>query len=155
MSYVQKILQPGEHLAAVGRLHWIIYKDAVIALVLSLVLLWIAAVPTLGSGTASMTRLGGLTLATAAAWLGIKAWFDQWITEIAVTDRRVIYKRGFIKRFTAEMNMDKIESVAVTQSILGRLLDYGTIHVRGTGDGLEHLHRIRSPIALRNCIIAR
>jgi uncharacterized membrane protein YdbT with pleckstrin-like domain len=52
-----------------------------------------------------------------------------WITEIAVTDRRIIYKRGFINRHTEEMNMDKVASVDVDQSILGRILDYGTVHV--------------------------
>jgi uncharacterized membrane protein YdbT with pleckstrin-like domain len=72
-----------------------------------------------------------------------------------VTNLRVIDKRGFIKRYTAEMNMDKIESVTVTQSILGRMLDYGSVHVRGTGVGIEHLHQIRAPIMLRNCITAR
>ena len=55
------------------------------------------------------------------------AWFIRWITEFAVTDRRVISKRGFIMRDTDEMNMDKVESVDVDQSILGRLLDYGTV----------------------------
>ena len=64
-----------------------------------------------------------------------RAWFARWITEIAVTDRRIIYKRGFIWRHTEEMNMDKVPSVDVDQSILGRMLDYGTIHVIGTGGG--------------------
>ena len=50
-----------------------------------------------------------------------------------MTDRRVIYKRGFITRHTVEMNMDKVASVDVDQSILGRMLDYGTVHVIGTG----------------------
>ena len=50
-----------------------------------------------------------------------------------MTDRRIIYKRGFISRHTEEMNMDKVASVDVDQSILGRILDYGTIHVIGTG----------------------
>ena len=94
-------------------------------------------------------------LAVASAGLAIGAWFAQWTTEIAVTNRRVISKRGFIRRHTAEMNMDKIESVTVSQSILGRILDYGSIHVRGTGEGIETLNRIRAPIALRNCITAR
>jgi uncharacterized membrane protein YdbT with pleckstrin-like domain len=97
-------------------------------------------------------EVSGLILLAASMLLFAKAWFDQWITEIAVTNRRVIYKRGFIKRYTVEMNMEKIESVTVTQSILGRLLDYGTIHIRGTGVGMEHLHKIASPISLRNCI---
>jgi len=43
----------------------------------------------------------------------------------------------------------------VDQSVLGRLLDYGSIHILGTGEGLEHLHKVRSPIELRNCITAR
>jgi uncharacterized membrane protein YdbT with pleckstrin-like domain len=98
------------------------------------------------------------------------AWFIRWITEIAVTDRRIIYKRGFINRHTEEMNMDKVASVDVDQSILGRILDYGTVHVLGTGGsqavdransdrsvarGIEHLHRIASPLALRNAITAK
>ena len=53
------------------------------------------------------------------------------------------------------MNMDKVESVDVDQSMLGRMLGYGTIHVLGTGQGIEHLHRIANPIALRNAIIAK
>jgi uncharacterized membrane protein YdbT with pleckstrin-like domain len=72
-----------------------------------------------------------------------------------VTDRRVIYKRGFINRRTAEMHMDKVESVDVDQSVLGRLLDYGTIYVKGTGQGFEPLQRIAAPIEFRNAIIAK
>jgi uncharacterized membrane protein YdbT with pleckstrin-like domain len=53
------------------------------------------------------------------------------------------------------MNMDKIESVDVDQSILGRLLNYGTIHVLGTGEGIESLRRIAAPLALRNAITAK
>jgi uncharacterized membrane protein YdbT with pleckstrin-like domain len=74
-------------------------------------------------------------------------------TEIAVTDRRIIYKRGLIQRHTIEINMDKVESVDVDQSILGRLFDYGTITVRGTGEGIEPLRNISTPIALRNAVM--
>ena len=80
---------------------------------------------------------------------------SAWITEFAVTDRRVIYKCGFISRHTVEMNMDKIESVDVDQSLLGRMLNYGTIHVLGTGEGIESLRRIAAPLALRNAITAK
>ena len=87
-----------------------------------------------------------------------------------MTDRRIIYKRGFINRHTEEMNMDKVASVDVDQSILGRILDYGTVHLMGTGGGqavdrtgsersvergIEHLHRIAAPLALRNAIAAK
>ena len=87
--------------------------------------------------------------------VGIMAWFKQWTTEIVVTNHRVIYKKGFIRRHTAEMNMDKVESVTVDQTIMGRVLDYGAVDIRGTGEGFEHLHGIGSPLVLRNAILAR
>ena len=65
------------------------------------------------------------------------------------------------------MNMDKVASVDVDQSILGRMLDYGTVHVIGAGGaqnaaklrrsfaGIEHWHRVASPLALRSAITAK
>jgi len=156
-GYLAKILQPGEDLLAVGRLHWIIYKDAAIALALSGVLFWMAANGRWRGSEETVQMLivtGAFFLMIAALCLAVRAWFEGWITEIAVTNQRVIYKHGFIRRHTVEMNMNKIESVTVTQSILGRMLSYGSIHVRGTGVGIEHLHRIAAPIALRNRIVA-
>jgi uncharacterized membrane protein YdbT with pleckstrin-like domain len=156
MSYVTKILRPDEHLLVVGRLHWIIYKNAVLAVLVSIFTLHLARTYQDTNQTlAALMAVVCVVLLVAGAVIAIRTWFEQWTTEIAVTNRRVIYKRGFIRRHTAEMNMDKIESVTVTQSILGRMLDYGTIHVRGTGEGIERLSRIRAPIALRNCITAR
>jgi Bacterial PH domain/GYF domain 2 len=157
-GYLAKILQPGERVLTIGRLHWIIYKDAVIAAALSGAFFWMAA-----SGRWSASEqivqlfivMSAFVLFFAAIGLAIRSWFEGWITEIAVTNQRVIYKTGFIRRQTVEMNMDKIESVTVTQSILGRMLNYGSIHVRGTGVGIEHLHRIAAPITLRNRIVAR
>ena len=51
--------------------------------------------------------------------------------------------------------MDKIESVKINQSILGRILDYGDVRILGTGEGLETLHTIASPTELRNSITER
>jgi hypothetical protein len=157
-GYLTKILQPGERVLATGRLHWIIYKDAAIACVLSAVLFWMAVSGRWGQPE-ELIQLSivaaAFLLLFVAVCLAIGAWFEGWITEIAITNQRVIYKRGFIRRHTVEMNMDKVESVTVAQSILGRMLNYGSIHVRGTGVGIEHLHRIAAPIALRNRIVAR
>ena len=86
------------------------------------------------------------------AALLIQEWLEWWVTEIAVTNRRVIYKKGFIRRQTNEMNMDKVESVRIDQSILGRMLGYGTVTILGTGEGFETLRTIASPIELRNSI---
>ena len=91
-------------------------------------------------------------LALVAVGLLIQQWFRWWITEIAVTDRRVIYKKGFIRRQTNEMNMDKVESVKIDQSIIGRMLDFGDVAILGTGEGFETLRTIATPIELRNSI---
>ena len=72
-----------------------------------------------------------------AVMSAIHAWFIRWITEIAITDKRVIYKRGFINRPTVETNMDKVATVDVDQSVLGRLLNYGTVTVKGNRSDLR------------------
>jgi uncharacterized membrane protein YdbT with pleckstrin-like domain len=147
MSYVREILRPDEKLLATGNIHWIIYWPAIALMALAVISLSVL-------GFASI-RIIFLLLALAAIFFAIKEWLQQWITEIAVTDRRVIVKTGLIRRHTAEMNMDKVESVTVYQSVLGRLLGYGSVHVRGTGEGLGHLDYISSPILLRNSITAK
>ena len=91
----------------------------------------------------------------AAFLLTLRAWFHRWTTEVLVTDRRVIYARGFIQRHTVEINMDKIESVDVDQSIMGRTFNYGDVTIRGTGQTFEPLRQIDRPIAFRNEVTAR
>ncbi len=155
MSYVRSVLQPDEKLIVVGKLHWIVYMHAILWLVVGLIV--VALEDRFQIGDAQGFLLYGTSLVFGVGFLVAfaHAWFVRWITELAVTDRRVIYKCGFISRHTAEMNMDKIESVDVDQSLLGRMLGYGTIHVLGTGQSIESLQRIASPLALRNAITAK
>src|SRR5476649_2758554 len=155
MSYVRSVLQPNEKILIIGKLHWILYVPALLAL-LVVITLAVAKYKFEDGRTlhylflVAITLFGGITVVCL-----VRAWFVRWITEFAVTDRRVIYKRGFISRHTVEMNMDKIESVDVDQSLLGRLFNYGTIHVLGTGQGIESLRRIGAPLELRNAITAK
>src|SRR6202035_3793946 len=72
--------------------------------------------------------------------------------EFAVTNKRVILKTGFIQKETAEMFLNKIESVGVDQSIGGRIAGFGTIVIRGTGGTLEPFHRVSSPLEFRRQI---
>ena len=130
MSYVNSVLQPGERIIMRGRLHWIVYWHAILFLVLGVVLV---AWSRRRHGRRARSRSPPSRSARCSSCRSLHAWFIRWITEIAVTDRRIIYKRGFINRHTEEMNMDKVASVDVDQSILGRMLDYGTVHVIGTG----------------------
>ena len=151
--YVQEILQPGETVAFTGKVHWIIYLSAALFFLGGVAILIFGATATLADRPL-INVISGFTFVLAVL-SAVRAWFARWTTEIAVTDRRIIYKRGFIRRHSIEMNMDKVESIDVDQSILGRAFDYGDVTVRGTGAGLEPLRTIDSPIEFRNCIIAR
>lgn len=151
-TYLEHILQPGETVRFNGTLHWVIFVPGFVLLV-------IAAVALVGLATHPAGHITVLWIVAAAALaLGIlhliSAWIMRLSTEIAVTNRRVIYKTGLVSRRTVEMNMDKVESVDVAQGIIGRVLNYGTVLIRGTGAGLEPLQRIAQPLALRNAITA-
>jgi uncharacterized membrane protein YdbT with pleckstrin-like domain len=91
-------------------------------------------------------------VALVALYWTIRAWFHRLATETDVTNLRVVHKTGIIKRRTFEIALDKVESVDVNQSILGRLLNYGDVTIMGVGEGRE---TIASPLAFRNAITAR
>jgi uncharacterized membrane protein YdbT with pleckstrin-like domain len=150
MRYIQRILQPGESLIYQGRIHWIIYLPAAVLLVLAGIALSRAGV----SRGMNWVLVAGMC-ATVGALAGISAWIKRWTTEIDVTDRRIVYKRGLIRRHTVEMNMDKVESVDVDQTVLGRMLNFGNVTIRGTGTGIEPLFNVEAPLQFRNHVTAR
>jgi len=70
-------------------------------------------------------------------------------TELVITNRRIIAKVGFFSRHTVELNLSKIESIGVSQSILGRILDYGDLEIIGTGGTKEPITNISKPLVFR------
>lgn len=154
MSYIERVLQPGEEIKYVSQLHWIVYLPGISLVTIGLIGFLFSLLSFPGESTLIAVVLTGTMCILGLASI-LQAWFKRWTTEIVVTNRRVIYKRGFIRRYTTEMNMDKVESVHVDQSFWGRILDYGTVIVRGTGTGIEPLHKIDSPLEFRNFVTAR
>jgi len=154
-SYVAEVLQPDETVRYDGTIHWIIFLPGIVLLGFGVAgLLGVATLARDAHGFSLYSTVVYVALALGALQL-FSAWLNRWTTEIAVTDRRVIYKTGLISRRTVEMNMDKVESVDVTQDIFGRIFNYGTVLIRGTGASLEPLSTIATPLALRNAITAR
>lgn len=74
---------------------------------------------------------------------------DKLTDEFAITNKRVIIKTGLISRRTIELNLSKIESVNVDQSILGRILGYGSLQIVGTGGTKEIFLNIQRPLTFR------
>ncbi len=146
-SYVKKVLQPGETVLHQAKLSWVMYLPGLLVL--------IAAAAVFGLGRAIFgpvwwADIVSLIIAAIGFYMVAAEWFERWTTEIAITDRRVIFKRGFIRRDTIEMSLEKVESVDVNQSLLGRLFDYGNVTIRGTGTGFAPLRSIDSPLEFRS-----
>jgi len=144
MSYVEKNLLPGETISCTGRLHWVIYGKslALLAFGVALMFPWSKQLPTLWI-------FGGTAIAVGVL-AAIPAMLSAWSTELVVTSKRVVAKQGVIGRRTIEMLHRRIESIAVHQSIAGRLLGYGTLVIHGTGGGFESIPNIARPLQFRN-----
>jgi uncharacterized membrane protein YdbT with pleckstrin-like domain len=152
--YIDDILQPGEKVLYSTNAHWIFYLPAIAAWSLAVVLFFLSHA-TLTESIILLYLSASAVTAIAALYWTFKAWFHRWTTETDVTNLRVVHKTGFITRQTFEMSLDKVESVDVDQSILGRIFDYGNVTVHGVGEGKETIETIASPLAFRNAITAR
>ena len=153
MKYVEQVLQPGETVTYATSLHWLVYLRAVLLALLALACLLAASKvpePTIKLVLAIAAVVIGLVAILAA----LSALIRRATTELAVTDRRVIYKTGIFQRHSMEMNRSKVETVGVNQSILGRILGYGTVVVRGTGGSFEPIPFIGEPLSFRSHITA-
>lgn len=85
--------------------------------------------------------------------LGLVFWLVAFIryktTELAVTNKRIIAKFGFISRQTIELNINKVESIQVNQGILGRVFNFGSLIVSGAGNPQAPIPGISDPMSFR------
>jgi uncharacterized membrane protein YdbT with pleckstrin-like domain len=154
MRYVRRVLQTGETIVYATKLHWLIYIHAILLLIVCIILAG-AAVSTSDNQNISLALgIAAAIFALLALSAGLRAFIRRATTELAVTNHRVIYKSGLLSRHTIEMNRDKVESVDVDQSLLGRIFGYGTVIVRGTGGSLEPMRNIGDPLSFRTYITA-
>lgn len=153
MSYIKRNLQPGESVVYETKIHWIVYGRAIVAAILTAIACYFWLHPWRPEMAVVFEGVAVLFLfITLLEWL--RGLIRRMATELAITDRRIIVKSGIIRRRTYEMNRSKVELVAVVQGIVGRLLDYGSIIIKGTGGGLEPLYGIDRPLAFRNHVTA-
>jgi uncharacterized membrane protein YdbT with pleckstrin-like domain len=156
MSYVSRVLQPGEQVVHDARLHWVVFIRAMLAALAALALAIVGAVYA-GADNPNVRLalwIAAAIFALLALSSALAAFVRRATTEFVVTDHRVIYKRGLLARHTLEMNRTKVESVDVDQSIWGRFLGYGTVIVRGTGGSLEPIRKVSDPLTFRSHITA-
>ncbi|MDR3449603.1 MAG: PH domain-containing protein [Alphaproteobacteria bacterium] len=152
MSYVNKMLLPDERIIYIATIHWIIFIPGLILTAIGGIGGYYAYEVTGLFVSPSMLPVFGKMAAGAAfvcslAGLGllIGAFIRQTATELAVTNRRIVAKYGFISRSTFEIINSRITGVNFDQSIMGRLFGYGTILVHGAGGDLSPFDVIAHP----------
>lgn len=146
-SYTTATLQADERALHKTTLHWMVLVVPILAAVFSLIIIGPIAMIASWKGQSWVWLLLAIPVAIVAlATLAVKT------SELVITDRRVLIKVGFIQRQTFEMFISKIESVAVTQGMLGRFFNYGTVEIRGTGGSSESFATIIAPLQFRDAI---
>lgn len=141
MGYVQANLMPNEQIVATGRIHWWAYISGISFTIIGLLL------------AAATGPLGAFFLVVGVVLL-VKAWIHSFSTELVVTNKRVIAKFGFIKRSTTELLHSKVESFNVDQGIMGRILNFGTVIVNGTGGAHTPIPHIAAPLEFRRLALS-
>ena len=132
MGYIEQSLGQNETLIYKARFHWLYYAAACAALILLIILvIWLIFY------AAAWTKWILLSGCIIGFVLLLRSMIPIWTTEIAVTNHRLIVKRGWLSRSTDEFQLKAIEQVNFEQGFLGRLFDFGRVDVHGTG--LENL----------------
>lgn len=147
--YSRSTLAPNETPFYKTSLHWIVFvRFGILGLI---VFLFVAMPLAIAVQAVSGSELGWLALPLPALFL-LPPTLAFASSELVITDRRVLIKTGVVRRQTFEMYIAKIESVGVDQSFFGRMFDYGSVLVRGTGGFEQAFEAIAEPIQFRSWV---
>jgi uncharacterized membrane protein YdbT with pleckstrin-like domain len=150
MSYIDKHLIPNETIVYRGSLTRLPYAWAVIPLGATLAAaIWRNYLP----ASLHWPVPGALAAITVVVWLSMRLRVGS--AEFVVTNRRVMIKLGIVSRRTVETMLSKVEGVTVEQTIAGRIFDYGTMTVTGTGGTRETFEHLAAPLKFRRQVQAQ
>lgn len=158
MSYIDRTLVPGERVVYTTRLHWIVMLGHIILALLFLAggcfLFYDANVhrTTLPLPDLHVMIGAGIVLVVVALIVLVMGSVRRNATEMAVTNRRVVIKKGIASRTTIEMLLNKVETIEVSEPTMGRMLGYGSITMVGTGGTPEAFHKMSHPLDFRSAV---
>lgn len=149
MGYIDRELLPNEQVVARTTRHKIVLVLPIVICVLFVV----AAVATATIANVSVW----FTVAEAAIAVVVAAiaWISYSSAEFAVTTFRLVLKQGWVSRRTIELQLNKVEALNVEQTIMGRILGYGTLRVVGTGGTTEVFSLVSRPAKFRTAVQAQ
>lgn len=155
MNYIESTLLSDENIVYFSRPHWIIFSPVVVMFLTTIILLWYGPrLDVYGYRILNLdvSEFAALIAFVAGLFAFLKAWIHLKTSEYGITDKRVLMKVGFIQRSSLEIFLDKIEAVLVDQTIMGRLLNYGTIIIVGMGGTRDPFYNVPDPINFRKTV---
>jgi hypothetical protein len=155
VSYVEKNLIQGEQVLFRTRHHWIVMLGTFAGgTLLSLAgiagLIYLLSQHDIGGTSRNALLLACAAAVIAGSLLTLYGTMKRNATEMLVTNKRVIVKTGILTRKTFEMLLSRIESIGVEEPVLGRMLGYGTVILRGVGGTPDEFDLIAQPLAFRS-----
>ena len=151
MGFVDENLLPGETIVYRAHVHWKVFVLPAFFAIAALTLIVSAFVIPVNA----WLKIPGFILLVPAVIIGIERWIRYAASEFAVTERRVLIKVGVVRRHTVEILLEKVEGIGVTQTVPGRILNFGSIVVTGTGGTRETFHEMSAPMEFRKQVQAR
>lgn len=153
MKYVEQLLGENEQVVLISRQSWVVlFRDALINLVIAFVIVALAMAVTGGI----QNELGLLVLLLLLIPAGRFVWelIRWWNREYIVTNRRVIQVEGTINKNVIDSSLEKVNDVRLTQSVLGRLLNYGDVEILTASElGSNLFQRISDPIKFKTAML--
>ncbi|MCX7117972.1 MAG: PH domain-containing protein [Legionellales bacterium] len=125
-----------------ARLHWVIFFLPVFLFCLGVFL---------GYQFPMLHDVSLLFMVFSLAW-GVMAWITYHYSSLTIKKNQVILRTGFWVRQTMDIPLSKIESIDIRRSILGSVLQYGTLVITGTGGSRQMIDFLNQPLTCRRYI---
>jgi uncharacterized membrane protein YdbT with pleckstrin-like domain len=161
MSYADGLMSSGERIIHRNKQHPFIFiwgaRWTIGAIILGTVLLWIGAnLDPGGFWGAVKTALGWITFVMYVGGIVVFAWTALHYVnqEYVLTNRRVLQVEGVLNRTATDSSLEKINDAVLSQSIFGRMFDFGDLKVLTAAEaGIEDFRMIKSPIVFKKAML--
>lgn len=151
-GYVQSLLGVNESIIVRERRHWFVWLPQLL-LSLFIMAVIIAASLLLRPDTNDLSLLG-LVFLIIPIWTFVRVFLDWLTEEYIITSRRIIQSEGIINKSVIDSSLEKINDVTLSQSVMGRILDYGDLEILTASElGINKLRHIQSPVRFKIAMV--
>jgi uncharacterized membrane protein YdbT with pleckstrin-like domain len=159
--YLERSMLKGEHPVYTAQLHWIVYYSGAVTTLMGTLVSrlgtalarWVIG-DTFADFVAKPVSYVAVGIIMLGAFQLLTAFIRQISTELVITNQRVIAKHGFIATTTFEVMLSKVEGANIDQTVAGRVLNYGTVMVKGTGGGISPIDHVAAPYEFHSQLMA-